>query len=68
MQCTYNVILRRVRKLLLPWKNNTYYILVCACVRAGVQTHRRVHQLASLGEFNIAQPAYNAYAPYCEEI
>ena len=25
---------RRVRESLLPWKNNKYYILLCACVRA----------------------------------
>jgi hypothetical protein len=35
-QHTYNVILRRVRELLLPWKSNKYYLLVGvrACVRA----------------------------------
>jgi hypothetical protein len=31
-QCTYNVTLRRVRELLLPWKSNEYYIFVCVCV------------------------------------
>jgi hypothetical protein len=31
-QCTYNVTLRRVRKLLSPWKSYNYYLLVCECV------------------------------------
>ena len=35
-QCTYNVILRRVRKSLVLWKNNQYYIFVCVCERACV--------------------------------
>jgi hypothetical protein len=30
-QCTYNVTVRRVRWLLLPWKSNKYYI-VWVCV------------------------------------
>jgi hypothetical protein len=35
-QCTYNVTLRRVRELLLPWKSNEYYIFVYVCARAFV--------------------------------
>jgi hypothetical protein len=31
-QCTYNVTLRRIHELLLPWKTNNYYIFVCMCV------------------------------------
>jgi hypothetical protein len=33
-QCTFIVILRRVRELLLPLKSNKYYILVCMCAGA----------------------------------
>jgi hypothetical protein len=31
----HNVTFRRLREILLPWKNNKYYIVVCvrACVR-----------------------------------
>ena len=31
-QCTYQVILRRIREYLLLWKSNIYYIFFCACV------------------------------------
>jgi hypothetical protein len=33
-QGTYNVILRRVRELLLPWKINVLHVCVCVCVHA----------------------------------
>ena len=56
-QCTYNVTLRRVRELLLPWKSNEYYIFVCVCVwvpgRLGVR------------ECSLAYPSCYAHAPYC---
>jgi hypothetical protein len=35
-QCAYNIILRRVRQTLLPWKNIKYYIFVCVCACAHV--------------------------------
>ena len=35
-QCTYNVTLRCVLELLLPWKSNKYYLLICVCVLAGI--------------------------------
>jgi hypothetical protein len=38
-QCTYNVILRRVRELLLPWKSSECYLLVCVCMRARACIH-----------------------------
>jgi hypothetical protein len=31
-QPTYNVTLSRFRQLLLPWKSNKYFLLVCVCV------------------------------------
>ena len=47
----YNVTLRRVHELLLPWKNNKYHIFVCVCVCA------RACSLVYL--------ACNSYAPCC---
>jgi hypothetical protein len=44
------ITLRRVRETLLPWKSNKYYLLVCVCMRA----------------CSLANPARNAYTPYCD--
>ena len=41
-QCTYNVILRRVRLSLLPWKSNKYYIAACVCACESVGVPERV--------------------------
>jgi hypothetical protein len=62
-QCTYNVILRRVCELLLPWKTNTYYIFMCVCVRA--RDRGRVHALCAC---SLAYPACNSLAPYRDVI
>jgi hypothetical protein len=51
----YNVTLRRVRQLLLLWKNNKYCIFVFG----------HVHARACL---NLAYPACNSYTPYCDVI
>ena len=32
MQCTYNVTLTHVWKLLLQWKSDKYYIFLCVCM------------------------------------
>jgi hypothetical protein len=37
----YNVRLRRVRESSLPWISNTYYLLVCVCMRACVRVDTR---------------------------
>ena len=44
-QCTYDVILRRVRESSLPWKSNKCYVFrlcKCLCVRLGAQARGRV--------------------------
>ena len=41
-QCTYKVILKRVRELFLPWESNKYYIFVCVCVYARALANVRV--------------------------
>jgi hypothetical protein len=35
-QCTYNITLRRIREILLPWESNKYYICVQGGARACV--------------------------------
>ena len=69
-QCTYNVTLRRVRESLLQWKSNKYYILdcVCACVRACMWVPGRVCVCMRISACSLANPACNAYAPYCDVI
>ena len=51
-------------KPLLSWKSSKYYILVCVCMwvpeREGVCMRIRAYSLAN--------PARNAYAPYCDVI
>jgi hypothetical protein len=68
-QCTYNVILRRIRETLLPWKSNKYYTFVCMCARA------RVHACVVPGSASVCMrvcacrlyyPACKAYAPCCD--
>jgi hypothetical protein len=70
-QCTYNVTLRRVRELLLPWRSNKYYIFVCVCV--DVRTCVRVGARASgvymrVRACSLAYPAFHADALYCDVI
>ena len=59
----YNVTIRRIRELLLPWESNKYYVLVCdrACARA----RARVHAVRAC---SLAYTASNAYAPCCDVI
>ena len=61
-QCSYNVTLRRLHELLLPWKTNNYYIFVCVCVcvRMCARTRMRARSLD--------YPACNSYSPYCDVI
>jgi hypothetical protein len=62
-QCAYNIILRHVRKSLLPWKSNKYYIFVRACVRP-----RRVGVCMRVLSYSLAYPACKSYAPCCDVI
>ena len=50
-QCTYNVILRRVRELLLPWKSDKNYIFVCVCVYVRVRADARERGLVHAHAF-----------------
>ena len=61
-QCTYCVILRRVRESLFPWKSNKY-IFVCVCARA---PPGRIGVCMRMRACSLAYPAYNSYAPYCD--
>jgi hypothetical protein len=65
-QCTCNVTLRRVRKSLLPWKSNKYYLLICVCVRA--RATGSVGVCIRVRAYSLAYPAHNTYAPYCDII
>jgi hypothetical protein len=60
---TCNVTLRHVRESLLPWKSNKHYLLVylfeCACVHVGTRQ-------CGANACSLANPACNAYAPYCD--
>jgi hypothetical protein len=60
-QSTYDVTLRRVLELLLP-----YYIFVCVC--ACVWVPGRVGMCMRVRTCGLAYPAYNSYAPYFEVI
>jgi hypothetical protein len=42
------------RTILLLWKSSKYYILVCLCMH--------------ISAYSVANPARNAYAPYCDVI
>jgi hypothetical protein len=64
MQYTYNLTLRRVRKLLLPWKRNKYYIFDYICVYVCVCARAR----ARVRGYSLSYPAYNAYVPYCNVV
>ena len=73
-QCTYNVILRRVRELLLPCKSNKYYIFVCVCVCVCARSPANVHVPGRMGvcmqvlACSLAYPARKSYIPYCDVI
>jgi hypothetical protein len=72
-QCTYNVTKRRVRESLLQWKSNKYYIFACVCaclcvVRACMWVPGRVCVCMRISACSLANPACNAYAPYCDVI
>ena len=58
----YNVTLRRVRELLLPWKSNKYYIFVWggAVVRVTGRAGGRA--------CSFVYPIFNSYGPYCNVI
>jgi hypothetical protein len=64
-QCTYNVTMRRVCESLLQWKSNTYYIYVCVRVCARAWVPMRVGVCMRVRACTPANPACNAYAPYC---
>jgi hypothetical protein len=59
-ECTYNVTLRRVREILLPWKSNKYYKFLRMCALACAWGRGHVHMHVH------AYPACNSYAPYCD--
>jgi hypothetical protein len=67
-QCTYNVTLRRVHESLLPWRSNMCYLLVCVCVRACMWIPGCVAACMRVRACSLANPACNAYAPYCDVI
>jgi hypothetical protein len=64
------ITLRRVRESLLPWDSNNYYILDCVCmrVRACMWVPGRVGVCMCISTCSLANPARNAYAPYCDVI
>ena len=63
-QCTFNVILRRVRESVLPWKAITHTRLYwCACVRARFCVGSQARERADASACNLAYPASNAYVP-----
>ena len=66
-QCTYNVTLRRASESLLPWKSNKYYIF-CLCMRACLWVTGQVCVCLRISACSLANPACNAYAPYCDVI
>jgi hypothetical protein len=66
---TYKVTLRRVRESLLPWKKAvsiTYWSVVC--VRACMWVPGCVGVCIRIRARSLANPARNAYAPYCDVI
>jgi hypothetical protein len=63
-RATMYVTVRRVRESLLPWKSNKYYLLVCVCVRAC----RYLGVCMRISACSLANPACNAYVPYCDVI
>jgi hypothetical protein len=71
-QCTYNVTLRRVRELLLPWESIKYYLLVYVCMRVRackwVPGPVGLCMCMRISACGIANPACNEYAPYCDVI
>ena len=73
-QCTYNVTLRRVRESLLQLIGNKYYLLICVCMQACACQREcmwvpgRVVMRMRVSACSLANPACNAYAPYCHVI
>ena len=65
-QCTYNVTLRRVSELLLPWKSFKCYIFFCVCARA--RAHRHMGVSMRVRACRLAYKARNSYPPYCDVI
>jgi hypothetical protein len=70
-QCTYNVILRRVRKTIVAVEKHYIYIYiyiyilrVCACMCLP----GRVCVCMRIRAYSVFNPARNAYAPYCDVI
>ena len=61
-QCTYNVILRRFREWLLPWKSNKYYVFFCVRVRVWVPGRVGVCMRVQSGR--LVYPTRNACEPY----
>ena len=52
-------------------KQYEYYLLVCACMRAPACVHcvrERVGMCMRVRACSLANPACNAYAPYCDVI
>ena len=59
---------RRIRVSLLPWKSNTYYIVVSACVCARAHVPEREGVSMHVHACSLAYPAWKSYAPHCDVI
>ena len=70
-QCTHNVTLRRVHEnIFAVEKQKVLHICVCVqacgCLRACMWLPERVDVCMSICAYSLANPACNAYAPYCD--
>ena len=64
--------MRRVYESLLLWTSNKYYIPSCVCVcvhlRTCVHVPGHVGMRMRVRAYNLAYPACNAYASFCDVI
>jgi hypothetical protein len=69
-QCTHNVTLRRVHENIfaVEKQKSITYLCVCASLRlfACMWLPERVDVCMSICAYSLANPACNAYAPYCD--
>ena len=72
-QCAYNVTSRHVHKTTLAVEKQQVLhiglcVHACACVRACMWVPGRVGVCMPISAYSLANPARNAYAPYCDII
>jgi hypothetical protein len=72
-QCTYNVTLRRVHETIFAVEKQLVLhfgqcVHACTCLRACMWVPGRVVVSIRIRAYSLANPAHNAYAPYCDVI